>query len=192
MANNSSRQSKLVTPRTGLCNSYAILLPLDTDLKTESSSVGAERLTFAYYIFQTLVSLSLTSAPFSYLQQLSSRRVLPRHLLLVVNPAFIVVRQTLAHPRSEDNKTSSAMTSDPIVACGCGRTFLSKVALEQHRRDKAISVSSSTAPNLCGSLEVSRAPDSAHTGSPKARRLLFLNPRPWFHYLGSLISNFWY
>lgn len=122
---------------------------------------------------QALVFLSLTSAPFSSLQQLSSRRVLPK-LLLVVNPASIVGRRTLAHPRTEDNRTSSAMTSDPIVACGCGRTFLSKVALEQHRRDKATSVSSSKAPYPCDSIEVSHVPDSVPTESSKARRLLFL------------------
>lgn len=174
MANNSSRQSRLVRPRTGLCKSKANMLPLDTYLKTGSSSLDANRLALAYYIFQTLVSLSLTSAPFSSLQQLSSRRALPRLLLLVVDPYFIVVRRTPAHPRSEDSKTSSAMTLDPIVACGCGRTFLSRVALEQHRQDKATSVSSSNAPSPYGSIEVSHVPDPVPTESSKARRLLFL------------------
>lgn len=145
-------------------------LPEDRELQC-----WRENLTFAYYDLQTLVSLSLTSAPFSSLQQLSSRRVLPGLLLLVINPAFIVVRRTLAHPRSEENRTSSAMTSDPIIACGCGRTFLSKVALEQHRRDKATSVSSSNALNPCSSIEVSHVPDSVPTESSKARRLLFLS-----------------
>ncbi|KAI7780546.1 hypothetical protein LA080_015947 [Diaporthe eres] len=66
------------------------------------------------------------------------------------------------------------MTSDCIVACGCGRNFLSKAALDQHRRDKTRSASASAVPNPCVNIEISRVPDSVPMESSKARRpLLF-------------------
>ncbi|KAG6368198.1 hypothetical protein INS49_002399 [Diaporthe citri] len=59
------------------------------------------------------------------------------------------------------------MASDCTVACGCRRTFLSKAALEQHRRDKTPSASASVVSNRWANIKVSRVPDSVPRKSSK-------------------------